>query len=756
MAMGDELFTPSFQFLTTYNDMHLESIIFVSRVEYNAENDTNREHSSLVVRELTDYHDVPVVFVPDNKNLEENLKKVTARPSRSLVILYDYETSTQVQSVFEKMKLRELKDDCWLLVYSSISNEDELNKAIIDNLNSKEDIQVDSQIYVQYGSYEHMKLIEVYRPCSGHDIVFKALADFSNGTLRTKDHMFIWNRRSNLELCQLKITYVDWKLLRQIEDENLVYLNESNSYKVTSDGSRYSEKQVLNLNNKNFVGPESHMFKLLLSTLNFSVSWIDPIQNHWGTIDPDTREWGGMVGKLANNQADMSIASLIVTQLRGTVIAYSTPLFRVQYKLVMTRPDSFGKWRVYVDAFDIEYWMTLALTTALCSVALLFFLIPPSENLYPKKTTLLKKVHSTSVKLMSGTSAMLLSYGLQDVQLARSCPYNAPNSNRLMFWIICLFGSLNNYIFSSEIISRIMQSADVEIHSLSDILTKPNYKLIVNKGTAQESYLSESFDIEHQRIWEKTIQEKGVIEGGYGITKELIDEDFHNVALIPSPYFEMTASNSENLYSAPQTYAPTTAAYGFYNNSPYIDLFNHHIRQTIQAGLNHEMPNLESSHETGCNINQNNQYRPFDYHDVFSLFALFGVGLMMAIIYCAFENIKRLYFFKVQPTRKLAKVPVRKVKSDNWANGKGLRSRNRILKTQKSFSKIKASYLEQLNEEATTNDQLMDVMKREINELTRLMKLNKCFATIFSDILNESNPSSKFISKKELVRKKSD
>ena len=736
--------------------MHLESIVFVAEDEKVETNNTNYEHYSTVVRQLTDFHEVPLVFVPADENLLFNLKKVAQKPSRSLVILYEYDVSTYVQDVFENLVLRDLADDCWLLFFPLMTNENEIIQFIQGKLNSKLDIQLDSQIYLQYGSYETMKLVEVYRPCSGHEITIKNLADFSHGLLSTNDPQFIWDRRSNLELCKLNVAYVDWKLLRLIEDENLVSLNDSNSYKVLNDGSRYVSKQVLRLNDKNFVGPESHMFKLLLSALNFSVSWIHPMDNHWGTINAETREWGGMVGLLANNEADMSIASLIVTQLRGTVIAYSTPLFRVQYKLVMTKPDSFGKWRVYVDAFDVEYWISLALTTVLCSIALLFFLVPQGKSLYPNKIQLRRRCVATLKKLISGASAMLLSFGLQDVQLARRCSYSTSNSNKLIFWIICLFGSLNNYIFSSEIISRIMQAADVEIHSLEDIIAKPNYKLIVNEGTAQESYLSESFDVEHQKIWKKTLQEKGVIDGGYGVTKEIIDEDYHNVGFIPSPYFEMTASNAQNLYAAPQIYAPTTAAYGFYNNSPYIDLFNHHIRHIIQSGLNHEMPNLEGSHETGCNSYENNQYRPFDYHDVFSLFALFGIGLLLAFIYCGIENIKIWYSRQPQPKRKVARARITNLKDDNSPIGKGLRRRKRVLKAQKSFSTIRQSYMEQLNEEPITPD-LEYVMEQEMMELTRLMKLNKCFGTVFFDISDEKDQEfANSILRTKSIRKKSD
>ena len=97
-------------------------------------------------------------------------------------------------------------------------------------------------------------------------------------------------------------------------------------------------------------------------------------------------------------------------------------------------------------------------------------------------------------------------------------------------------------------------------------------------------------------------------------------------------------SDVKDLHAASQTYAPTTAAYGFYNNSPFIDVFNHQIRRSIQSGLNTEMPNYERSRSV-CYSLDNDQYRSVSYHDVFSLFFLFGIGLFLAFLYCIIENI---------------------------------------------------------------------------------------------------------------------
>ena len=327
----------SFQFLNTHNDMDLESIIIVADGEGN---DTIYEYISMI--SFLEHTSVPMLFIKVDEKMQDNLENSLEKSSRTLIILYDYETSKRVQDMFANLPSSYLVNNCWLLIFHTYFDESEIKKIMTDRLDLKQDIQLNSQIYSLTGSNEVANLLEIYRPCGNHSLSFKMLAHLSNGTMTKGNHDFIWDRRSNLELCELTIAYKTWSLLRLLPN--------------TTDHT-YKQKQVLQANGKTFYGPETHMFNLLLSALNFTISWIHPADNHWGTIDQKTRKWNGMVSLLANNEADMSIASLIVTQLRGTVISYSTPLFRVQYNILMNKPDTSAAWNVYAAAFDGLYWI---------------------------------------------------------------------------------------------------------------------------------------------------------------------------------------------------------------------------------------------------------------------------------------------------------------------------------------------------------------------------------------------------------------
>ena len=664
----------SFQFLNNYNDMDFESIIVVSDSEGNG---TNYEYLSIL--SFSQYTPVPVVFINADERIQTNLENSFKKSTRALVILYDYETSKRVQDILVTLPSSYLAQNCWLLILPTYLYEMEINEIMTDRLDSKQDIQLNSQIYSLAGTNEEAQLFEIYRRCANHQLSIKVLADFVNGSITKHNDDFIWDRRNNLELCELKIAYVDWSLLRLLPNMTNP-LNASSNLNMHGDISTYNQKQVLQSKGKTFTGPETHMFNLLLSALNFSVSWIHPVDNHWGTIDQNTRKWNGIVGLLEKNEADMSIASLIVTQLRGTVITYSTPLFEVNYRMLMNKPDSSSTWSVYADAFDVLYWISLALVTALCSIFLVFFMVTNKQE----KSTRMKPLNIWE-RFLSGVSAMFLSFGLQDVRLARDLPKDASSSNRMIFFIICLFGSLNNYIYSSELISKLMQPAEFEIYDLGDILRQPSYKLIVAKGTAQESYLSESFNTEHQKVWSKTVKENGVV-ANYKVTQEIIDDDYHNVAFIPSPYFEMT-SNTRQLHAAPQTYAPTTAAYGFYNNSPYIDLFNHQIRRIIQSGLNTEMPNVKTNDDRCHGIGQA-EYRPFNYDEVFTLFFLLGIGLLIALFYCLMENIKGYFYGQEKNKKRKQENNVGQKQYDNLYY-KARRRRHRSLRGNQDVFTIK-------------------------------------------------------------------
>ena len=107
-----------------------------------------------------------------------------------------------------------------------------------------------------------------------------------------------------------------------------------------------------------------------------------------------------------------------------------------------------------------------------------------------------------------GISATLLSLGALDVSSAKDVSYTSPASHRMIFLAVCAFGMLNHYVYDAGLTSHLMvQTFDIPIKSLGDILDKPDYKLLVWRGAADESFFREGNNPTIQNVWSKTLSE---------------------------------------------------------------------------------------------------------------------------------------------------------------------------------------------------------------------------------------------------------
>ena len=94
------------------------------------------------------------------------------------------------------------------------------------------------------------------------------------------------------------------------------------------------------------------------------------------------------------------------------------------------------------------------------------------------------------------------------------------------------------------------------------------------------------------------------------------------------------------IVSSKKKYNQDLAGYIFNKKSPYLKLFNYHILQIIQNGLETEWFDMKKV-SSDCIDDKNTQFRPFSYTDVISVFVLFATGCIIALFYSIFE-----YFYQ--------------------------------------------------------------------------------------------------------------
>ncbi|XP_028394123.1 glutamate receptor ionotropic, NMDA 1-like [Dendronephthya gigantea] len=84
----------------------------------------------------------------------------------------------------------------------------------------------------------------------------------------------------------------------------------------------------------------------------------------WGSNDPKTQQWNGMIGELVRNEADLAASTLTITAKRSKVVDFSYPYVDVANGiLVSTQPVSHDVWDfAFLDTFSGHLWLALFVT----------------------------------------------------------------------------------------------------------------------------------------------------------------------------------------------------------------------------------------------------------------------------------------------------------------------------------------------------------------------------------------------------------
>ena len=59
----------------------------------------------------------------------------------------------------------------------------------------------------------------------------------------------------------------------------------------------------------------------------------------YGSVNPDTDEWNGMIGELIRGDADVAIAPLTVTLNRERVVSFTKPFMLTELAFVYKNPS---------------------------------------------------------------------------------------------------------------------------------------------------------------------------------------------------------------------------------------------------------------------------------------------------------------------------------------------------------------------------------------------------------------------------------
>lgn len=84
----------------------------------------------------------------------------------------------------------------------------------------------------------------------------------------------------------------------------------------------------------------------------------------FGSNDPNTNHWNGMIGELVRNEADIAMSTLTITAKRSKVVDFTYPYLEAANGiLVSTQPASHDMWEfVFLETFSVPLWLALFVT----------------------------------------------------------------------------------------------------------------------------------------------------------------------------------------------------------------------------------------------------------------------------------------------------------------------------------------------------------------------------------------------------------
>ncbi|UYV81859.1 hypothetical protein LAZ67_20002720 [Cordylochernes scorpioides] len=124
--------------------------------------------------------------------------------------------------------------------------------------------------------------------------------------------------------------------------------------------------------NNTYVGFNADLVKHLAERLQFNYTINLVGDGEYGSFNPATQEWNGMVRELIDKKADIVVGDLTINFERGSVVDFSYPYMTLGIGILMKKPTNPEKSMFsFLAPFSGEVWMYLA--TAFLGVSLVVF-----------------------------------------------------------------------------------------------------------------------------------------------------------------------------------------------------------------------------------------------------------------------------------------------------------------------------------------------------------------------------------------------
>ncbi|TRY79240.1 hypothetical protein TCAL_01974 [Tigriopus californicus] len=355
----------------------------------------------------------------------------------------------------------------------------------------------------------------------------------------------IWNRRTNLRGKPITVT----------SETSLPY-------------SLVIHEPALATNNVDEIlfGVYPDILRELQVILNFTLCFQhNKDSGKWGTLDHNGL-WNGMVRMILEQEAEMAVSNFAMTLERSDVVDFSITFDSDVSKLFVQRPRRDQSWSLFLEVFDIWFWLSILLTAIVLVLAF-------------KVTFLIKSNEDGAPFIMANVTLALLQKNLFIQPSGSTC--------RLLILVSCFWGFVTHASYNATLTSVLSVDRTLpKIEKLEDI-QKQGLNLMVWSGSASEQYFSSSTmgTLEHD-LYKNNLRPVVDLQSGLQM---ILSSDrnvyFGTRRAFLGIIFETDLKQMCNVISPSTSFKENSMGFIWKKRFPYSKVFNYHLRTMFQSGV---------------------------------------------------------------------------------------------------------------------------------------------------------------------------
>ncbi|XP_059079834.1 probable glutamate receptor [Tigriopus californicus] len=318
------------------------------------------------------------------------------------------------------------------------------------------------------------------------------------------------------------------------------------------------------INGSNVSGYFVDVLDILADLMHFQVVYQRPPDGLWGSKNDDGT-WNGMVGELTNNQSDISIGGLSITEDRSQVIDFTYPLIdddvTLNYRVLEPAELNF---HAFFQVFQTGTWISIGVAFILVVIGLCL-----TSQMGPNKFGILRSCEITWVNFI------LRDPNGHDHFADTSSLF----SYKIWFAIMSLFSLIVMTVYTGDLTSKMTASGPVDdLTSFQDIIDR-KWQLLLQPGTNVYGQVARS--IEGSAL--KNVFQNHMFDNDLNLTLAETLLSNRNVVYIGTKGIFIFQPNIRSV-KVPGTWSESIA-FGVPKDWPHLRTMNYHIQRLREFGI---------------------------------------------------------------------------------------------------------------------------------------------------------------------------